>query len=323
MWRFYRMIGAVACSAPLVTACEIVAPEVAADEIIFAQRYTLVLTDEFGRAARPIELTVPDPDDGRQVPLAVHHHAWAPDGRTIAVAATRGALVVCSLRACESRDLYTYSLESGEIHRVPGLSGSMHAVDWAAGSDRLVVAAAPSGYLVDKYRMRLLVVDVVTAQVDTIDVEPRRYYDVRWSPDGQRIATVASRGPRDDLEFVLRVASLDGAEEEIMSSTGGLRIDWSPLSEQLLVTEPLHARTLYTYDLATGTKTDVPLADNIRFVTYARWSRDARKILLALNFGPSNLVYFDETSNVAVMTAEGGAATVLDRGHMPEWRPRP
>jgi dipeptidyl aminopeptidase/acylaminoacyl peptidase len=102
------------------------------------------------------------------------------------------------------------------------VEGHVSGVYWSPVDDRIALAVAPSPLVDDDYvRKRVRIVDLqgkTLAQVEN----PGKLGEIRWSPDGKRVALIAAGGIHDPSDARLMLApSTGGAPAEVLPGIEG------------------------------------------------------------------------------------------------------
>ena len=111
------------------------------------------------------------------------------------------------------------------------LSHAYSAVAWSPDGRRILAYGGPTG---------LAVLDEQARVVRTLSMSHGFFINAAWSPDGRWIAGLVSRCP-DIGPFCadLRILSVDGSEERLVSDAGvldmgrGVQFDWAPDSRRI------------------------------------------------------------------------------------------
>jgi Tol biopolymer transport system component len=139
---------------------------------------------------------------------------WAPDGRTILIA-----------------EHDPMSGAAARLRQIPVREGAERTIAHEDFSNVEFVAVAPDGKRVAFATTGSIdVVDLdenerkTVAKLDRVDVN-----DLKWSPDGEKLAYVGSHPEREDV-FELYVINSDGSDRRLVSKPGDAVgwFDWAP-----------------------------------------------------------------------------------------------
>ena len=174
--------------------------------------------------------------------VSVSKLRWLPDGKALSFVAKRDG--------DDEAALYRIPLDGGEARRVLGMDDPILEYDWSPDGARVaVIAVEPKDEALDKLRKQgfdptIYEEDwrhrrVWIATPDDEAAEPRKLaldgsaWDVRWSPDGARLAVAVAPTPLVDDEYMrqqVKVVSVEtGAIEATVDHAGKLgAVRWSP-----------------------------------------------------------------------------------------------
>jgi dipeptidyl aminopeptidase/acylaminoacyl peptidase len=99
------------------------------------------------------------------------------------------------------------------------LTGSVSDVQWSPSDRQLAIVMAPTPLVDDSYMFkRVYVVDVETGKIVERVENPGKLGQVRWSPDGKRLAMISGADINDPREGRLMVANVpgDGTVRDLM-----------------------------------------------------------------------------------------------------------
>ncbi|MCU0304670.1 MAG: S9 family peptidase [Thermoanaerobaculales bacterium] len=195
------------------------------------QRLYLIPTD--GGEATPI-ISLGSPSVG---------YAWSPDGQRLAVIASAALTDEEEELAGHGFDqevfeedfkplrLFVVELGGDDEPRPLDIDGSVTQVEWSPDGERLAVAVAPTPLVDDRMMLQAVrVVDPATGEVvSTIDRQGK-LGDIRWSPDGRRLAMISAADLHDPSASSLLVAEATGgrARELTRGFEGSVRsIAWA------------------------------------------------------------------------------------------------
>jgi dipeptidyl aminopeptidase/acylaminoacyl peptidase len=90
------------------------------------------------------------------------------------------------------------------------VEGHVSSVHWSPVDDRIAMAVAPSPLVDDDYvRKRVRIVDLEGKTVGQVE-NPGKLGEIRWSPDGKRVALIAAGGIHDPSDSRLMLAPATG-----------------------------------------------------------------------------------------------------------------
>jgi Tol biopolymer transport system component len=158
---------------------------------------------------------------------------WAPDGRSIAF----GGLTDLGDGAYRS-SIFVVDVASGDVRRVSARPGpEVVAIAWSPDSRRLAFTALPVGAAPSTLFAAASVTDIVVIRADGTEERdvaeaPDIQGDLAWSPDGERIAFLASGASG----FRIRILTLGGATRGSEAVTGpeAEKAIWSPDGSMIL-----------------------------------------------------------------------------------------
>jgi dipeptidyl aminopeptidase/acylaminoacyl peptidase len=198
------------------------------------------------------------------------HPRWSPDGQSLAFLSDRAERGVTAL--------YRMATSGGEARLLHKREKSISAFEWSPGGDRVAFLAPDDPADEDKRRVeqrddadvygerweynRLRILSVESGEATALETGDRHVLEIAWSPDGARIAFLAS--PTPEIEsyghtelYVARVA--DGQAQRLCSiaSWGAMQVGWSSDGRSLLYVGshdplPQSAFTTYAVDVMTG-----------------------------------------------------------------------
>jgi dipeptidyl aminopeptidase/acylaminoacyl peptidase len=203
-----------------------------------------------------VEVWLVDVESGRETPLPGSRPGdrmaqWSPDGRSLALLVADGDETVVAVS----------DPRSGSRRLLPGTTRADGPAEWSPDGSQLVVprrrgsvldrsrpyrwtrpfpAADGTGPLEDPPQLSL--VDVASGEVRWLTDDEWRWSTPRWSPDGGRVAALASQDPTDDVGGqVLRLVDLAGGVEDTGVGGRGVVPRWLDATLAAVVAEP-HGR---------------------------------------------------------------------------------
>jgi Tol biopolymer transport system component len=233
----------------------------------------------------------------------------------VALGATAGTRATMSLRGTialtgespgGTPQVYLLHLASGKLSELTNGPGVHEAFGWSRDGSRLLVAGNGSG----GQRLYSVRADgssevLLTSQGDGWEAE--------WSPDGKRVAFLASGGSTSGWLYVVKA---DGTHRHLLTrgvSEGGFfsgGFSWAPSGKRIVVAR--------RHDLFTVTTSGRPVLRRIKKVQEYKpplpvlqpaWSPDGTRIA------------FTEGESIAVIRPDGSHLRDLHDGHGPVWSP--
>ena len=119
--------------------------------------------------------------------------------------------------------------ETAEKPRALPIEGSVSDVEWSPVDDRLLVKLAPTPLVDDSYMYtRVRVVDAKTGEIVARIQNPGKLGQVRWSPDGKRVALISAADFHDPSAGRLMVCDATGGEP--VDLMPGIEADFSSVA---------------------------------------------------------------------------------------------
>lgn len=252
--------------------------------------------------------------DGSQPPRPLTFDAasdlsprWSPDGRMVAFLSDRGG----------TRQVWGMAASGGEARPLTAHTEAVTAFSWAPDGKRiLIVARAPEtddearrraekddGYLAGQQRRndRLWVAEVGDDPDRSLEPLTDGRVNVQanaaWSPDGARIALVASPTPEADSSADRKAQVLDVASRQIADVPGGdlaSDVAWSPDGRTLAFSRAFDGRglsreDLYVWTMGEAAARDVSSALD-RDIEELWWTRDGRAVEALISRGAASAI---------------------------------
>jgi dipeptidyl aminopeptidase/acylaminoacyl peptidase len=159
-------------------------------------------------------------------------YSWAPDGARLAFVATEAATQpVTPLpyrptfyeENMPQRLGYVVDVTSGEAPRRIVPAGSYYLMEWSPAGDRIAVSVAPTPAVDDMYMSQSVkVVDAGTLEVVADIDNAGKLGQIRWSPDGRRLALRAGHDIHDPTDGrIMVVAATGGTPRNILPQFAG------------------------------------------------------------------------------------------------------
>jgi dipeptidyl aminopeptidase/acylaminoacyl peptidase len=171
-------------------------------------------------------------------------YSWAPDGNRLAFVAFDAAEQPATPlpyrpefyeENLPQRAGWVVDVASGAAPRRIGQAGSYYILEWSPRGDRLAVAVAPTPMVDDMYMAQsVMVVDAGTLEVVANIANEGKLGQVRWSPDGQRLALRAGHDINDPIDGrILVVSAAGGTPTNILPGFEGKfeEIAWTGANE--------------------------------------------------------------------------------------------
>jgi Tol biopolymer transport system component len=126
---------------------------------------------------------------------------------------------------------YVVDVTSGQAPRPVQHRGSYYLMEWSPGGDRIAVSAAPTPMIDDFYMLQSVkVVDAATLEVVADIDNEGKIGQIRWSPDGRRLALRAGHHINDPIDGrIMMVDAGGGTPSNIRPDFPGKfeNIDWT------------------------------------------------------------------------------------------------
>jgi dipeptidyl aminopeptidase/acylaminoacyl peptidase len=159
-------------------------------------------------------------------------YSWAPDGNRLAFMAFDAAVQPATPLPYQPqfyeenmphRPGYVVDVRAGAAPRRVGQPGSYYMMEWSPRGDRLAVSVAPTPTVDDFYmEQSVFVVDGGTLEVTARIQNRGKLGQIRWSPDGQRIALRAGHDINDPIDGrILVVPATGGTPANILPGFEG------------------------------------------------------------------------------------------------------
>lgn len=148
---------------------------------------------------------------------------WSPDGRLIVF--TRG------LPGGQTRDLYVIAPDGSGLRRLTPRRSDDFGASWSPDASQLALVRVPDGSLEGSQSRgpnQIWILDLETSRLRQMTEVPKGAYRPSWSPDGSSIAF-------EDGAGVIMILSLSD-QSVAKLPIHGYGVDWSPESDQLLIT---------------------------------------------------------------------------------------
>jgi dipeptidyl aminopeptidase/acylaminoacyl peptidase len=209
-------------------------------------------------------------------------YSWAPDGVRLAVVANEGVDAPASplpyrptfYEENEPQRLgYVVDVRGGEARRIPQ-PGSFYMMEWSPAGDRLAVSIAPTATVDDSFMAQSVrVLNAATLEVAAEVNNAGKLGQIRWSPDGQRLALRAGHDIHDPIDGrILVVPAAGGTPRNILPDFAGKfeHIEWTAANEiHFLASEGV--RSVYGRIRPDGTRLErLATQDGFAFTAFAR-----------------------------------------------------
>jgi len=193
-----------------------------------------------------------------QFETSIRDYQWSPDGERLAFTAPEPTEKV-EHKLPYHPDIYEEGLSHRRAYvvdmtdRNPSASrlkveGTIYIVRWSPDGEELAVSVAPTP-LVDDYYMKqdVKVVSHATREVITNDIDhDGKLTDIRWSPDGERLALLAGNDIHDVIAGRIMIVSADGGTPE------NIYPDFKGKFEQIAWTQPNTIHFIASESTASG-----------------------------------------------------------------------
>jgi dipeptidyl aminopeptidase/acylaminoacyl peptidase len=207
---------------------------------------TFLATAEAGvpRSIYEVPVTGGTPRRVLEFERAVLGYVWAPDGDRLAFMANE-AVDAPETPLPYQPDFYEENLPqrlgyvanvtTGEAPRPIQYRGSYYLMEWSPNGNRIAVSVAPSPMVDDFYMLQSVkVVDAASLQVVADIANEGKLGQIRWSPDGRRLALRAGHHINDPIDGrIMVVDAAGGTPENILPGFAGKfeNIAWTGVNE--------------------------------------------------------------------------------------------
>jgi dipeptidyl aminopeptidase/acylaminoacyl peptidase len=210
-------------------------------------------------------------------------YAWAPDGNRLAFVANEAVQRPATPLPYQptfyeenvpQRLAYVVDVRGGAAPRRIERDGSFYMLEWSPRGDRLAVSIAPTPTVDDSFMSQsVAVVDATTLEVVADIDNAGKLGQIRWSPDGRRLALRAGHDINDPIDGrILVVAATGGAPVNILPRFEGKfeHIEWTGANELHFVASE-GVRSTFGRINPDGTRLQrIAAADGLAFTAFAR-----------------------------------------------------
>jgi dipeptidyl aminopeptidase/acylaminoacyl peptidase len=203
---------------------------------------------------------------------------------------------------------------------------------WSADGKKLAFVVTSVDTVENQNNQDLWLLDVAERDARQLTRNPKNDFSPTFSPGGDTIAFITTRGTGDDVKPAIYMLSLRGGEPWAFGSydEGVGEVSWSPDGrwlayvktdtlpkrirewrkkkwDQVIEDERLQYPSLWVVEVATGKQRRLTSG---RYVWYARWSPDSREIAFLVS--PTGKPDDGNLADIGIVSVDGGAVRTLN-----------